>query len=148
MVKLSHRMSEPVTEAVLAVKDLSVILSREGRPSRILDRISFDMSPGEIIALVGESGSGKSSIGLTLQGLLPREHLPQVAGSIRLAGIELVGARARTCAVGPPPPCPRHLARSDGRAQSYDDDPPPDARIQSAGDEASIENWLSRTGLA
>ncbi|TIU06801.1 MAG: ATP-binding cassette domain-containing protein, partial [Mesorhizobium sp.] len=92
MVKLPHRMSEPVTESVLAVKDLSVILSREGRSSRVLDGISFDMFPGEIIALVGESGSGKTSIGLTLQGLLPREHLPQIAGSIRLTGIELVGA--------------------------------------------------------
>ena len=93
MIKLSHRMSEPVTEPVLAVKDLSVILSREGRPSRVLDGISFDMFPGEIVALVGESGSGKTTIGLTLQGLLPREYQPQVAGSIRLAGIELVGAR-------------------------------------------------------
>src|SRR5688500_20309442 len=96
MVKLSNRMSEPVTESVLSVKDLSVILSREGRPSRVLDGISFDMFPGEIVALVGESGSGKTSIGLTLQGLLPREHLPQVAGSIRLAGTELVAAGRRT----------------------------------------------------
>src|SRR5215510_11499893 len=88
-------MSEPVTESVLSVKDLSVMLSREGRPSRVLDGISFDMFPGEIMALVGESGSGKTSIGLTLQGLLPREHLPQVRGSIRLAGIELVGAGRR-----------------------------------------------------
>src|SRR6185436_12358038 len=96
MVKLLHRLSEPVTEPVLAVKDLSVTLSREGRPSRVLDGISFDMFPGEIIALVGESGSGKTSIGLTLQGLLPRDHFPQVAGSIRLGGTELVGAGRRT----------------------------------------------------
>ena len=96
MVKFSQRMSEAVAESVLAVKDLSVILSREGRPSRVLDGVSFDMFPCEIIALVGESGSGKTSIGLMLQGLLPREYLPQVAGSIRLAGIELVGAGRRT----------------------------------------------------
>jgi len=68
-------LQRSVTESVLAVKDLSVMLSREGRASRVLDSISFDMFPGEIIALVGESGSGKTSIGLTLQGLLPREHL-------------------------------------------------------------------------
>src|SRR5687767_1121766 len=96
MVKLLHRLSEPVTEPVLAVKDLSVTLSREGRPSRVLDGISFNMFQGEIIALVGESGSGKTSIGLTLQGLLPPEHLPKVSGSIQLAGTELVGAGRRT----------------------------------------------------
>ena len=135
-----------VTESVLAVKDLSVMLSREGRPSRVLDSISFDMFPGEIIALVGESGSGKTSIGLTLQGLLPREYLPQVSGSIRLAGIEMVGAGRRTWqsarrrlvraipqdpmgALNPTMTIRRQMQESNGKAGG------------------SIEDWLSRTGL-
>src|SRR5262245_26057607 len=92
MVKLSHPRFEPMTEPILAVKDLSVVLSREGGPSRVLDGISFDTFPGEIMALVGESGSGKTSFALTLQGLLPREHLPQGIGTIRHAGIYLLGA--------------------------------------------------------
>jgi peptide/nickel transport system ATP-binding protein len=61
-----------MTEPVLSIRDLSVVLSRDGRANRVLDGISFDAMPGEIIALVGESGSGKSTIGLALQGLLPR----------------------------------------------------------------------------
>lgn len=146
MVKLSHRMSEPVTESVLAVKDLSVILSREGRPSRVLDGISFDMFPGEIIALVGESGSGKTSIGLTLQGLLPREYLPQVAGSIRLAGIELVGAGRRTWQSAR-----RHLVRAISQDPMGALNPTMTIRRQmresNGGSEGSIEDWLSRTGL-
>ncbi|RUV46452.1 ABC transporter ATP-binding protein, partial [Mesorhizobium sp. M5C.F.Ca.IN.020.29.1.1] len=146
MVKLPHRMSEPVTESVLAVKDLSVILSREGRSSRVLDGISFDMFPGEIIALVGESGSGKTSIGLTLQGLLPREHLPQIAGSIRLTGIELVGAGRRSWQS-----VRRHLVRAISQDPMGALNPTMTIRRQmresNGGSDGSIEDWLSRTGL-
>jgi peptide/nickel transport system ATP-binding protein len=146
MVKLSHRMSQSVTEPVLAVKDLSVILSREGRPSRVLDGISFDMFPGEIIALVGESGSGKTSIGLTLQGLLPHEYLPQVAGSIRLAGIECVGAGRRTWQSAR-----RHLVRAIPQDPLGALNPTMTIRRQmresDGGADGSIEHWLSRTGL-
>ena len=85
-----------MTEPVLSIRGLSVVLSRNGRPARVLDDIAFDAVPGEIIALVGESGSGKTTIGLALQGLLPRESQPLVTGSIRIAGVELVGARPRT----------------------------------------------------
>ncbi|RWD67037.1 MAG: ABC transporter ATP-binding protein [Mesorhizobium sp.] len=146
MIKPSHRMSETVIEPVLAVKDLSVFLSREGRPSRVLDGISFDMFPGEIIALVGESGSGKTSIGLTLQGLLPREYLPQVSGSIRLAGIELVGARRRTWQSAR-----RQLVRVIAQDPMSALNPTMTIRRQmresNGGANGSIEDWLSRTGL-
>src|SRR5262245_27146465 len=147
MVKLSHRMPEPVTESILAVKDLSVILSREGRPSRVLDGISFDMFPGEIIALVGESGSGKTSIGLTHQGLLPREYLPQVAGSIRLARMELVGAGRRTWQSAR-----RHLVRAIPQDPMGALNPTMTIRRQmresnEGSADASIIDWLCRTGL-
>ncbi|WP_244742895.1 oligopeptide/dipeptide ABC transporter ATP-binding protein [Mesorhizobium sp. L-8-10] len=132
-----------MTESVLAVKDLSVILSREGRPSRVLDCISFDMFPGEIIALVGESGSGKTSIGLTLQGLLPREYLPQITGSIRLAGIELVGARRRTWQSAR-----RDLVRAIPQDPMGALNPTMTIRRQMReSNGGSIEEWLSRTGL-
>lgn len=147
MVKFSHRMSEPVTDSVLSIKDLSVVLSREGRPSRVLDDISFDMLPGEIIALVGESGSGKTSIGLTLQGLLPREHLPQISGSIRLGGIELVGAGRRTWQSAR-----RYLVRAIPQDPMGALNPTMTIRNQMResnwGSEGSVEDWLSRTGLS
>jgi peptide/nickel transport system ATP-binding protein len=135
-----------VTEPILAVKDLSVMLSREGRPSRVLDGISFDIFQGEIIALVGESGSGKTSIGLTLQGLLPREHLPQVAGSIRLAGTELVGAGSHTWQAAR-----QHLIRAIPQDPMGALNPTMTIRRQmresNGGNERAILDWLSRTGL-
>lgn len=57
---------------LLDVRDLSVILHRPGgAPARVVDRVSFTVSPGECVALVGESGSGKSLTALSLLGLLP-----------------------------------------------------------------------------
>jgi peptide/nickel transport system ATP-binding protein len=139
-------MSEPVSESLLAVNDLSVMLSREGRPSRVLDRVSFDMFPGEVVALVGESGSGKTSIGLTLQGLLPREYRPQVSGSIRLAGVELVGAGRRTWRSAR-----RHLVRAIAQDPMGALNPTMTIRGQMRESNGkagrSIEEWLSRTGL-
>jgi microcin C transport system ATP-binding protein len=49
---------------------------------------------GETVALVGESGSGKSVSALASVGLLPDSA--EVAGSIRYAGQEMVGADAAT----------------------------------------------------
>jgi ATP-binding cassette, subfamily B, bacterial MsbA len=50
----------------------------------VLEGISFDVRPGEVVALVGRSGSGKT----TLVGLLPRFHDPE-SGRILLDGYDL-----------------------------------------------------------
>ncbi len=55
----------PVREPLLSVRDLS--LSVEGKkPYRIVDGVSFDVAPGEVVGLVGESGCGKSVTALSL----------------------------------------------------------------------------------
>jgi peptide/nickel transport system ATP-binding protein len=51
--------------------------------------ISFDLAPGETVALVGESGSGKSMTALSLMGLAPR-RISRVSGSARLLGSDLL----------------------------------------------------------
>ncbi|MDE3819623.1 ABC transporter ATP-binding protein [Sinorhizobium meliloti] len=146
MIRPALRIPESAVGPVLAVKNLSVTLSRNGRPARVLDNMTFELFPGEIVALVGESGSGKSSMGLALQGFLPRESEPHMTGSIRLNGIELVGAGKRVL---------RAARRDLVRAIPQD---PMDAlnptmtigrqmRESTRADEASILRWLRQTGL-
>ena len=47
--------------------------------------VSFELYPGETLALVGESGSGKSSIAFALLGLLPTNAVIE-QGSVEYAG--------------------------------------------------------------
>jgi ABC-type microcin C transport system duplicated ATPase subunit YejF len=84
---------------ILAVRDLRTLfpVSEPGlrRPFtrssqgylRAVDGVSFDLSPGEALAVVGESGCGKSTLALTLLGL---ERA--TSGSICFEGQELTGA--------------------------------------------------------
>ena len=60
--------------------------SRDARPT--LDRVSFTVEPGEIVAFVGASGSGKTTIG----SLIPRLYEAS-EGSVRYAGDDVRGLR-------------------------------------------------------
>jgi ABC-type glutathione transport system ATPase component len=59
-------MSTPLLE----VKDLCVEFPTRHGVLRALDRVSFDIAPGEILGVVGESGAGKSLTGAAIIGLL------------------------------------------------------------------------------
>ena len=76
------------TIPLLEVRDLSV--SFGAAPA--VKQVSFTLNRGETLALVGESGSGKSVSALSLLQLLPYPHAHHPGGSIRLRGVELLGA--------------------------------------------------------
>ena len=55
---------------LLAVEDLRVYFRAARAPIRAVDGASFEIAPGETVALVGESGSGKSVTALSLARLV------------------------------------------------------------------------------
>jgi NitT/TauT family transport system ATP-binding protein len=55
----------------LEVRDLSVSLTKGGSESTIIEKLSFQVGPGEIVAICGQSGIGKSTLVLTIAGLIP-----------------------------------------------------------------------------
>jgi oligopeptide/dipeptide ABC transporter ATP-binding protein len=81
-------------EPLLQVRDLSVRFRTEDGRLSAVDGVSFDAHAGELLAVVGESGCGKSVTAMALSGLLPRSAT--VTGSVRLGGVELVGADTAT----------------------------------------------------
>lgn len=94
-----------------------------------VDRLSFQVSPGEIYGLLGPNGAGKTTT-LRMVATLARPD----AGRIQVAGIDALknplGARARMAYVPaeaglPPQLTPREVVRLFGQIQGVSD---PDAR--------------------
>ncbi|HWM55671.1 MAG TPA: ABC transporter ATP-binding protein [Solirubrobacterales bacterium] len=80
-----------MSEQLLSVRGLRVGFATEGGLVQAVEGVSFDLAPGEVLAIVGESGSGKTATAQTLIGLT-RSPNARIEGSVRLRGAELVDA--------------------------------------------------------
>lgn len=82
-------MSESVERATaLSVESLSVTFATDAGPVHAVRDVSYEVFPGEVLAVVGESGSGKSVSSRTAIGLLP--------ATARVEGLVTVGSEAVT----------------------------------------------------
>ncbi|MFE7796532.1 ABC transporter ATP-binding protein [Nocardia sp. NPDC057440] len=85
-------MSEPVVVAdrrpALSIESLSVTFATDAGPVYAVSDVSYEVFPGEVLAIVGESGSGKSVSSRTAMGLLP--------ATARVRGLVTLGTKAIT----------------------------------------------------
>jgi peptide/nickel transport system ATP-binding protein len=80
---------------LLSVRDLRVAFATEAGRLQAVDGVSFDLRPGEVLAIVGESGSGKSVTAQTIIALT-RSNNARIEGSVKLGGEELLEASDAT----------------------------------------------------
>ena len=81
--------------AILSVSDLRVGFATEAGLLQAVDGVSFELRPGEVLAIVGESGSGKSVTAQTIMGLT-RSRNARIEGSVEFEGEELIEASDAT----------------------------------------------------
>ncbi len=81
--------TDPDAQSILSVADLTTSFLVDGEWRPVVKNISFDVMPGETVAIVGESGSGKSVTSLSIMRLLARGS-SRIEGSIRLNGRDLL----------------------------------------------------------
>lgn len=78
---------------MLSLKD--VTYQYPGEPAPTVERLSFDVQPGEFVSLIGVSGCGKSTVFKLINGLLAPD-----SGGI-LVGGEPIAAKRRYCGYMP-----------------------------------------------
>ena len=83
-------MSRPL----LSLRGLTVDMVTRFGDVHVLDGITFDIGPGEIIGIIGESGSGKSVTAYAVMGIL--DHAARIrAGQVSFDGKDLLAMSRR-----------------------------------------------------
>lgn len=77
-------------QTLLSVKNLSVSFNTQNGLVNIIDNISYDIYPGENLAIVGESGSGKSVAALSILRLHDEANTVYSDGNIDFQGKNLL----------------------------------------------------------
>lgn len=85
---MTNTENQAAVQPLLEVKDLEVVFNTSAGEVKAVRNASFNVYPGQWVAIVGESGSGKSTSAMAALGLLPGTgHI--TSGSIKLDGEEI-----------------------------------------------------------
>ncbi|MGA2083849.1 MAG: ATP-binding cassette domain-containing protein, partial [Holophaga sp.] len=71
-------------EPILSLRGISKTFSA----NRVLNKVSFDVAPGEIVGLVGENGAGKSTLMKIIFAMPEIKETGGFEGTIRVGGKE------------------------------------------------------------
>ncbi|WP_119462652.1 ABC transporter ATP-binding protein [Rhodospirillaceae bacterium SYSU D60014] len=80
---------------LLQIEDLRTYFDTDRGIIKAVDGVSYEINPGEVLAVVGESGSGKSVTAMSIMGLVQSPPGRIASGAIRLAGEDLIGKSER-----------------------------------------------------
>ncbi len=80
---------------LLSIQNLSLSFASEGNLHEVLQEVSFDVLPNQILGIVGESGSGKSVTSLAILGLLPKNTARITQGTIFYKNTNLLQLSSR-----------------------------------------------------
>jgi peptide/nickel transport system ATP-binding protein len=89
-----------VPAPAVAVRDLSLLYPSRNPETRSIavNGLTFDIAPGEVLAVVGETGSGKSTLAkaVALQAETSAEDSPEISGGgLTVLGTQVRGISAR-----------------------------------------------------
>ncbi len=82
-----------MAEPILSVNDLAVEFDTYGGTVQAVRGVSFDVQPGETLAIVGESGCGKSVTVQSIMGLTPMPPGRITSGNALLNGVDILGRK-------------------------------------------------------
>jgi len=127
-------------ESVLGHVEFSDVTLSFGRGRAAVEGLSFDVKPGEVLAIVGPSGSGKSTVADLLLRLLDPD-----AGVVRLDGTDLrrlnLRVLRRHVALVEQDPCILHASIAENIRYSRPEST--DAEIRQAARQAALEPFIA-----